>query len=400
MDENIINEILELNEKMKENVPDKKRFYYTFLRPNAKPFIGIAGLKGSGKTVLLRQYLIEHPDSIYLSLDSIDLFDLYTTVKQLREQRGYKTFLLDEVHFYPNWKRDLKKIYDFLDVNIIFTSSIALDIVKSKYDLSRRVIIKRLPPLSFREYIYFVKNKKLDAISIQDLKNENIMRSISNYDYLFENYINGDLLPAYMDKTREIEDIFGNIMLSIIEKDIPAVERWSYHDVYNIKLMLRFMASSPVDDISYSSISKNVGITKYMAEKYILALEKSFLLNIVEPKGTNVKKEPKILFTPPFRMQFAKSRKYEEGAKREEFFVMSAKFSDMQIFYLKGKRGEKMPDYLINYKNNRYIFEIGGKSKSIAQFKHIKMKAKEYILTYPSIISGIKRPLTSFGFLF
>jgi len=392
----MINQILELNEAVKKNVPKKKRIYYKYMRAKGRPFIGIAGLKGVGKTILLRQYLISHINTIYISLDSIQILDLFEIVKYFVENRNINTFLLDEVHFYKNWKQDLKKIYDFLNVNIFFTSSVSIDIIKSKYDLSRRTITKIMYPFSLKEYIYFVENIKIDNLSFKDLENINKLNKIANFDYLFDKYMNGGLLPAFLGQTDV--DIFKNIALSIIERDLPRVENWNLEDIENVKNMLKFIASSTIDGISYSSLSKNLNITKYKAKKYVQALEKSFILNVIEPKGTNVSKEPKILFMPPFRLVFSKNKEYDVGAKREEFFILNMVINNILVFYLKSIRGEKMPDYLIKIKDDKYVFEIGGINKKYLQLKNIPVKNK-YILTIPSVIQDIKKPLIFFGFL-
>jgi len=396
MEFDVINEILELNEKIKENVPEKRRFYYKYLNSAMRPFLGIAGLKGAGKTVMLRQYLTTHPNTIYISLDSIEIPNLFEIAKYLSEERKIKTILLDEVHFYPNWKRDLKKIYDFLNVNVIYTSSVSMDIFSSRVDLSRRTITKEVYPFSLREYIYFTNDKNIKKLKIEDIDNNKVMQEIAQYDFLFNKYIEGGLLPAFLNQSNT--DIFRNIALSVIGRDLPRTEKWTTEDISNVKNMLKFMATSKIDDISYSSISRNIGITKYKAEKYTSALEKSFILNVIEPKGTNITKEPKILFMPPFREAFSKNKEYDMGAKREEFFVMSMKMLKIPIFYLKGKRGEKIPDYLINLNGNNYIFEIGGKNKGITQLK-INIKAKKYLLTNPSSIDKIRKPLIFAGFI-
>jgi predicted AAA+ superfamily ATPase len=56
----------------------------------------------------------------------------------------------------------LKKVYDFLDVRVMFTSSVALALNQSSYDLSRRTVLRPLNPFSFREYLFFKHNLKLD----------------------------------------------------------------------------------------------------------------------------------------------------------------------------------------------------------------------------------------------
>ena len=49
-----------------------------------------------------------------------------------------------------------------------------------------------------------------------------------------------------------------------------------------------------MDGINYSSVSANVGVSKYKAEKYVDYLERSFILTRVFPAGSNVLKEPKV----------------------------------------------------------------------------------------------------------
>jgi len=64
---------------------------------------------------------------------------------------------------------DIKKIYDFLDIKIVFTSSASIDIIRSKYDLSRRVAIINMLPFSFREYLFFKKNTLVEKMSLDDI---------------------------------------------------------------------------------------------------------------------------------------------------------------------------------------------------------------------------------------
>jgi predicted AAA+ superfamily ATPase len=62
---------------------------------------------------------------------------------------------LDEIHFSDDGMGALKQIYDFLDVRVFFTSSVALRIRDSVYDLARRVSLHSLDYFSFREYLEF-----------------------------------------------------------------------------------------------------------------------------------------------------------------------------------------------------------------------------------------------------
>jgi len=86
-------------------------------------------------------------------------------------------FLLDEVHFHPAFDEGLKKIYDFLNVRVIFTSSTSLSLFESVYDLSRRVLLKKLYPFSFREYLYFKHNVNIPPLSLSDILDGNWSRA-------------------------------------------------------------------------------------------------------------------------------------------------------------------------------------------------------------------------------
>mgnify|MGYP003577590199 FL=1 len=90
--------------------------------------VAIKGARGSGKTTLLLQLArlyMPLQSTLYISLDHIYFFDnkLYSLAKEF-VQFGGTHLLLDEVHKYPNWSREIKLIYDnFPDLNVIFTSS-------------------------------------------------------------------------------------------------------------------------------------------------------------------------------------------------------------------------------------------------------------------------------------
>ena len=83
---------------------------------------------------------------------------------------------------------------------------------------------------------------------------------------------------------------------------------------------MKFISKSYVDGINYSSISRNVGITKYKAESYIRLLEKAFVLNVVFPIGTNVLKEPKVLMCLPIRLLYQDVNQ-ALGGMREDFLL-------------------------------------------------------------------------------
>jgi len=120
-------------------------------------------------------------------------------------------------------------------------------------------------------------------------------------------------------------------------------------------------------------------------------LEKTFILNRVFPKGTNVLKEPKILFSIPYRLLY---KNFDEclGSLKEDFFVDVLRFSNREFYYLKTTTGKKTPDYIVD----DIIIEIGGKGKGISQFKGFRGK-KNAILVHPGELDHMRRPLFMLG---
>jgi len=394
-----LNQFLELDKLAKKDgrqYPKKRDLYNQVISEKGKHFIGIVGPRGVGKTVLLKQVAIEIKDAFYLSADTLEENNLFEVVKVLIERYKIKLLLLDEVHFQKEYEQKLKKIFDFLNIKLIFTSSVSLSIFESSYDLSRRVKLLYLYPFSFREYLFFKENLSLPALTLDKIMKKQWPGEYLRYEYLFKDYLKGGLLPFSLEEA-DIYSILKNILEKIIRRDIPSVAGVQVSEIDTIEKVLKFIGKSPVDGINFTSVSKNAGITKYKADQYIRLLEKAFVLNLVFPEGTNVLKEPKILMYLPFRLLY---KDYNEsiGAIREDFFAEMMRIKGWSFSYLKTKRGGKTPDFLINTGDENIILEVGGKGKGRQQFKGIKEK-KNMILTHSVETDGIKRPLFLMGFI-
>ena len=189
---------------------------------------GLIGPRGTGKTILLLQYINEKIDDknvcIYASLDHIYFANnlLLDFVNELYELYGIKYFFFDEIHKYPNWNQELKNIYDsYPDIKIIFSGSSSIELTKGTYDLSRRGVLFRLEGLSFREYLLFKNIKKIEPVSFKELignKNryENEINKIEKIRGYFKTYIQKGYYPFVL----EDENTYYQKLLRIVEKTI------------------------------------------------------------------------------------------------------------------------------------------------------------------------------------
>jgi predicted AAA+ superfamily ATPase len=174
-------------------------------------------------------------------------------------------------------------------------------------------------------------------------------------------------------------------MAELSTDEIPIIEK-----------LVEFVGKAEVDGINYTSLSKNLGITKYKAGRYVELLNKSFILNTVMPFGTNVLKEPKVLMSLPYRLLF-KEYGPAIGPLREDFFAEAMTMSGRRFFYLKSSRGAKTPDFLVQDVSGEIVIEVGGKGKGRKRFKDLVSKEK-IVLTHSDDSEGDKRPLFIIGY--
>ena len=338
----------------------------------------------------------ETDESIYLSLDTLPELDVFETLKQLFQTYKYTTFFLDEIHHIKNFDRVLKQIFDFLPVKVICTSSAALSIQESAIDLSRRIDLIKLPPFSYREYLYFKEDVLLEPLTFSAILNDDYGPDYLRYAYSFEHYLTGQLFPFALEEA-DVLSALKNISQKVLSKDIPSISSLKMEELEIMQKLLAFIGRSKVDGINYSSIAKNLGITKFKAEQYLKLMEKTFLLRIVFPKGSNVMKEPKVLMQVPYRLLYS-DYNFAVGGLREDYFVETLTSAHENVFYLKSTRGTKTPDYLVESGGDSIIVEVGGKGKGRQQFKGVS-GTKQAIFYHGDIPSGIKKPLFLLGFL-
>src|SRR3989338_522010 len=123
-------ELIELNNLAKEEGKKyvKKRFVYRKIVASLseREHTALVGSRGAGKTILLKQILAANENTFYISLDTVKLErELFQLAKEL-DDSGIKLLLFDEIHGYPGYEIELKKIYDFLKIKVVLTSSSAL----------------------------------------------------------------------------------------------------------------------------------------------------------------------------------------------------------------------------------------------------------------------------------
>lgn len=363
------NLILEFQSKMAYISLDIQRYLVHKIDLNNR-LIAVKGARGAGKTTLLLQLAKLHlplESTLYVSLDHIYFFEhkLYDLAKQFT-QFGGTNLLLDEVHKYPNWSREIKLIYDnFPELNIIFTSSSMLEIYKSESDLSRRAVSYDLKELSFREFILFETGETLSTYSCEEiLENHNIIANDLIQQFkplpLFDKYLKTGVYPYYKENEALYIQKLQNAINLIIEIDINAVEDLQYDTLVKLKKLLITIASSAPFTPNITKLSEKVGLSRNMLVKSIKVLERAGLVNELykDISGIGVLTKPEKLYLNNTNLMYALAQdKTNIGNVRETFFFNQ--FKGLHQINLSEKA-----DFLID---KTHSFEIGGKNKTKKQ---------------------------------
>ena len=361
--EKIVTRVLEANlEALKKlrGIEKKRAVYENLLKvtKEKKYFLGITGLRGVGKTILLLQ-LSQANNGIYFSADDRELrgTDLYDILRAVSEA-GHKQIFIDEIHAKSGWDSDLKTIFDENAASITFTGSSAIQLKNLKADLSRRVVLEHIKPAGFREWLSIKKNINMPKITMKELlKNKAQVSKKYSYasKYLEEYYANGGVL--YDAKTFFYKTIISTIE-TIAAKDLPSVKEIGQDTEENFFKLLQIISTSKPLELSYSKIGETMGKNKVWVMRFLYNIQKTEAIKKIYSCGSAVgstRKEAKYYLPFPYRHALCTSlgKTPDIGALREEFFV-----NHIDCCYIKTS-GEPTPDF----KFEGMTFEIGGKSK-------------------------------------
>ncbi|MGV8176906.1 MAG: ATP-binding protein [Candidatus Bilamarchaeaceae archaeon] len=389
MEESAIDQIMLKSETLKgwaRNFQHKRYLSEKVADTDEGYFVGIRGMRGIGKTVLLLQTALQMENSAYFSADWTYAapYTIYEVAEELR-RRGVKNLFIDEIHTRHGWANDIKTIYDEHQMRVFFSGSSSMSIKKSGADLSRRVALYDLKPLSFREYLNIRRGFHIPPQSFgQIIKNarELAMGHAPAYEHLAEYMRRGGVFYEGEGFTEALE----NSVDKVITHDLAALRDINIKYEGDAKKLLYHIAVSKPFEAGFSSLSQKLGVSKTFVIRLVDDLASTGLVKVLYPcKGDNVavRKEPKIYLSVPFRSFLAPSP--DKGALREEFFVNHADVS----CYFKTERGAKTSDFMAN----GLKIEVGGEQKSFGQ-------KPDYVVSDGLVADERRIPLFLFGFLY
>lgn len=373
-----------------ETSDDFLRYMYSRIDWNRR-MIGLTGPRGVGKTTMVLQHAkktLPRESSLYVTAEDfyfadhrlLDLADEFV-------RKGGKYLLVDEIHRYKDWSKELKLIYDYHpELHVIFTGSSVLDIHKGAADLSRRAVMYHMQGLSFREYLNLFHGYDFPSYDLSDILNHkvDIPAGFRPFQF-FSDYLKQGYYPfSQVDTTTQLMQMV-NVSL---EADIPQYAEMNVSTARKLKRLLAVISKSVPFKPNISNLATVLNVSRNSVADYCLYIEEAGLIAQLRDDIGGIRglgKVDKIYLDNTNLIYVLGSDKADIGNVRETFFLNQMRVNQ-----------DVTTSSVSDFQIDGYTFEIGGRKKGKKQIEGIE---NAYIVKDDiEFGSGNVIPLWMFGF--
>lgn len=356
-----------MNEQLRRTPTEFQRYMYDKVIWSDR-MIGIVGPRGVGKSTMVKQHILlqdNRNEWLYVSIDHSYFAD--HTITELADEcikEGITHLVLDEIHKYLNWSRELKQIYDgHPDLNVIFTGSSVLDILKGQADLSRRTLIFKMQGMSFREYLTLFHNIFLPAYTLEEILNSKVVLPQDFHPLpFFRDYLKYGYYPFCTPETYAIR--LQQVIAQTVEIDIPQYAGMNVSTTRKLRQLLSVIARTAPVKPSMQNLSKELKVSKNDVPDYLLYLEKAGLLAQVRDDTGGFRGFGKVekIFLDNTNLMYATGNENTNiGNVRETFF-----YNQMRV------HNDVMTSKVSDFRIGDITFEIGGQNKGLHQLRNVE----------------------------
>lgn len=368
------------------------------------PMLCIRGSRGVGKSTLLRQYIKQHfePGSeevLYCSLDWV-YFSQHSIIEVAGNfyKRGGKLLVIDEIHKYEGWSREVKETAEtYPDLQLILSGSSLLKLLDGDADLSRRCRGYDMPGLSFREYLQFYKGIILPVYTLEELLTspKEIAMTVNNacrplqhfHDYLRHGYY-----PYYLSNPIDYYPLMEQTVNYVVDVELPQQRKVNPANCRKLKALLNVLAQQVPFDVDISKLATVTGLQRNTVLEYLNHLNDAKIIRLLFSDSVSVKKmqkPDKILMENPNLLYALATTPVKIGTARECFTVNQLGYAHTVEY------GKTQGDFRVD---GKWTFEVGGEGKSFSQIADVP---DSFILSDDiEMPRGNKLPLWMMGFLY
>jgi len=307
---------------------------------------------------------------------------------------GGRLLILDEIHNIDDFASHIKAMYDFTDLQVLFSGSSAMKLEHELADLSRRALIYEMPVLSFREFLAFKNIADFPTYTLKDILENHediaikIVEEIRPLEH-FQDYLEYGAYPFF----KEGINAYGNRLLEVVnvtvDSDLASLFKINSDKLDTLKKVLYMLCYTTPYEINKSKLSGEAGVAWATLSKYLDYMQKGSLVHLIRGgRGHKTLQIPnKILLNNP-NLFYILCAKPDKGALRESFFVSQVLTKHQMHYHHQG-------DFILD---DKIIVEVGGKSKDGKQIEGLS----DAYLALDDIEFGYGNaiPLWLFGFLY
>lgn len=361
--------------------------------------IAIFGQQGVGKTTLLLQRIksaFANPEeALYLNLDNLwfQRNSIQDTAKEFCVTGGGYLFL-DNVHSYPEWMSEVRKLYDdYPALHIIITASTLLPVDVVEKEMERGIKCYRMRTMSFREFLSYESILDIPPVSLDDLLKyhpEFVKRINAEFNVVpvFRNYLEHGCYPFYWQDPDAFYYRLTDIVRETLDVDLPVLKTLYPSGIAKVKRLLMSVVEKVPTRMRPSEIMKDVGLLRNQIDDYIAYLHDcEFICMPAYDEGIAPLKQK--IYTGNTNLLVALFGDKDNRRNMGETFFID------QLSGVATLKVIENDDFLIN---DKYTFMVGD---PLRDYDRIKNKENMYAAVYGLPKSTCNRmPVWALGFLY
>lgn len=337
------------------------------------PMLCIRGPRGVGKSTLLRQYVKQHFEAgseavLYCSMDFV-YFSQHSILEVAEKfyKHGGRLLILDEVHKYEKWSREVKEVAEiYPNLQVMMSGSSLLKLIDGDADLSRRCRGYYMPGLSFREYLQFYKGIVIPVHPLEEVLEHPkaiaaevnaVCRPLQH----FHEYLKFGYYPFYLKNPIDYYPLIEQIENYVIDVELPQLRKVNPSNCRKIKALLNVLAQQVPYDVDITKMASAIELQRNTVIEYLNHLNDAKLIQMLYSDLVSVKKmqkPDKIYLENPNLLYALASTPVKIGTARECFAVNQLSYQHTVEY------GKQQGDFKVD---SKWTFEVGGEGKTFDQ---------------------------------